>query len=190
MQSLWPFPWKWSVWQDPDQERTNQNTRIYLKTILPHNDQRYYTTKRLIRYIHSITDPSVLIGVRGKEQDCVPLPTYFCSKCLLLRYVLKHRWKFWGKRDHHSLQHILLHRFRNYKCPEPFLQLTPRHTSFCAIFDWGITWLLWREIYGDSTFFGSGPGFVNRMQSDPRRSGPGFTNPIRSDPVLVLLTPL
>ena len=24
-----------SVWQNPDQERTNQNARIYLKTILP-----------------------------------------------------------------------------------------------------------------------------------------------------------
>ena len=43
-------------------------------------------------------------------------------------------------------------------------------------------------------FFGSGPGFVNRTQSDPGfvnpvRSGPGFVNPIRSDPILVLLTP-
>ena len=42
-------------------------------------------------------------------------------------------------------------------------------------------------------FFGSGPGFVNRTQSDPGfvdpvRSGPGFVNPIRSDPILVLLT--
>ena len=51
------------------------------------------------------------------------------------------------------------------------------------------------EIYDDPTFFGSGPGFVNRTQSDPGfvnpvRSGPGFVNPIRSDPVLVLLTPL
>ena len=50
-------------------------------------------------------------------------------------------------------------------------------------------------IYDDPTFFGSGPGFVNRTQSDPGfvnpfRSGPGFVNPIRSDPVQVLLTPL
>ena len=28
--SLWPFPWKRSVWRNPDQERTNQNARIYL----------------------------------------------------------------------------------------------------------------------------------------------------------------
>ena len=47
------------------------------------------------------------------------------------------------------------------------------------------------EIYGDPIFFGSGPGFVNRTQSDPGfvnpiRSGPGFVNPIRSDPVQVL----
>ena len=39
------------------------------------------------------------------------------------------------------------------------------------------------EIYGDPIFFGSGPGFVNRTQSDP-----GFVNPvqvssIRSDPI-------
>ena len=37
------------------------------------------------------------------------------------------------------------------------------------------------EIYDDLTFFGSGPGFVNRTQSDPGlinpvRSGPGFVN--------------
>ena len=31
------------------------------------------------------------------------------------------------------------------------------------------------EIYGDPILFGSGPGFVNRTQSDP-----GFVNPIRS----------
>ena len=47
------------------------------------------------------------------------------------------------------------------------------------------------EIYGDPVFFGSGPGFVNRTQSDPGfvnpiRSSPGFVNPIRSDPVQVL----
>ena len=44
------------------------------------------------------------------------------------------------------------------------------------------------EIYGDPVFFGSGPGFVNRTQSDPGfvnpiRSSPGFVNPIRSDPI-------
>ena len=39
-----------------------------------------------------------------------------------------------------------------------------------------------------SDFFGSGPGFVNRMQSDPGfvnpvRSGPGFVNaPLRGNP--------
>ena len=37
------------------------------------------------------------------------------------------------------------------------------------------------EIYGDPIFFfGSGPGFVNRTQSDP-----GFVNPIRSGPGFV-----
>ena len=51
------------------------------------------------------------------------------------------------------------------------------------------------EIYDDPFFFGPGPGFVNRTQSDPGfvnpvRFGPGFVNPIRSDPVQVLLTPV
>ena len=41
IQSLWPFPWKWSVWQNPDQERANQNARIYLKTILPYNKRPF-----------------------------------------------------------------------------------------------------------------------------------------------------
>ena len=34
--------------------------------------------------------------------------------------------------------------------------------------------------YGDPIFFGSGPGFVNRTQSDP-----GFVNPVRSSPRFV-----
>ena len=43
------------------------------------------------------------------------------------------------------------------------------------------------KIYDDPTFFGSGPGFVNRTKSDPGfvnpvRSSPGFVSPIRSDP--------
>ena len=47
------------------------------------------------------------------------------------------------------------------------------------------------EIYSHPIFFGSGPGFVNRTQSDPGfvnpvRSGRGFVNPIPSGPVLVL----
>ena len=29
--------WKRSVWQNPDQERTNHNARIYLKSALPYN---------------------------------------------------------------------------------------------------------------------------------------------------------
>ena len=46
------------------------------------------------------------------------------------------------------------------------------------------------EIYDDLTLFGSGPGFVNRTQSDPGfvnpvLSGPGFVNPIRSRPDFV-----
>ena len=46
------------------------------------------------------------------------------------------------------------------------------------------------EIYSDPIFFGSGPRFVDRIQSDPGfvnpvRSSQGFVNPIRSDPVLV-----
>ena len=43
---LWPFPWKRSVWQNPDQERTNQNARIYPKTTLPYNNIIYSLQKR------------------------------------------------------------------------------------------------------------------------------------------------
>ena len=34
---VWPVPWKWSVWRNPNQDRTNQNAPIYLKAILPYN---------------------------------------------------------------------------------------------------------------------------------------------------------
>ena len=33
----WPFRWKWPVWQNRYQERTNKNAWIYLKTTLPYN---------------------------------------------------------------------------------------------------------------------------------------------------------
>ena len=39
--SLWPFPWKRFVWPNPYHERTNQNTRIYLKNTLPYNKSCY-----------------------------------------------------------------------------------------------------------------------------------------------------
>ena len=31
-----------SVWRNPDQERTNQNARIFLKTTLPYNKGQYW----------------------------------------------------------------------------------------------------------------------------------------------------
>ena len=45
IQSLWLFPRKRSIclWRNPDQERTNQNAWIYLKTILPYNNYQYST---------------------------------------------------------------------------------------------------------------------------------------------------
>ena len=54
--------------------------------------------------------------------------------------------------------------------------------------------LFWWKFMAIRLFFGSGPGFVNRMQSDPGfvnpvRAGPGFVNPIPSGPVRVLSTP-
>ena len=33
-----PFPWKWSVLQNPDRERTNQSTGICLRLALPYNN--------------------------------------------------------------------------------------------------------------------------------------------------------
>ena len=37
-----PFPWKRSVLQNPDRERTNQSTGICLRLGLPYNKQFYY----------------------------------------------------------------------------------------------------------------------------------------------------
>ena len=36
-----PFPWKWPVLQNPDQERTNQSTGICLELGLPYNNTMY-----------------------------------------------------------------------------------------------------------------------------------------------------
>ena len=37
-----PFPWKWSVLQNPDRERTNQSTGICLGLGLPYNNNRVF----------------------------------------------------------------------------------------------------------------------------------------------------
>ena len=36
------FPWKRSVWRNSDQEKNNQNARIYLKTTLLYNKGVYF----------------------------------------------------------------------------------------------------------------------------------------------------
>ena len=41
-----PFPWKRSVLQNPDRERTNQSTGISLRLGLPYNKGRYFSGKR------------------------------------------------------------------------------------------------------------------------------------------------
>ena len=38
----WTVPWKWSVLQNPDRERTNQSTGIWWRLGLPYNDNYYY----------------------------------------------------------------------------------------------------------------------------------------------------
>ena len=38
-----PFPWKWSVMQNPDRERTNQNPGICLRLSLPYNNKHLMT---------------------------------------------------------------------------------------------------------------------------------------------------
>ena len=63
--SIWPFPWKWSVWQNPDQERTNQNARIYLKTILPYNKYIYPHCSSVNR---NVSTALVLLAVYGPVQ--------------------------------------------------------------------------------------------------------------------------
>ena len=83
-----PFPWKWSVWQNPDQERTNQNARIYLKTILPYNNNLLLTERegRTGEYW-----PSVVLYVRSVRtattsgQYSPVRPSRSVSKRLLLQ---------------------------------------------------------------------------------------------------------
>lgn len=42
--SLWPFPWKRSEWQNPDQVRTNQNSKIFTERLPCH-----MITKNIVR---------------------------------------------------------------------------------------------------------------------------------------------
>ena len=39
----WTVPWKWSVLQNPDRERTNQSTGICLRLGLPYNNLCYFS---------------------------------------------------------------------------------------------------------------------------------------------------
>ena len=49
-----PFPWKRSVLQNPDRERTNQSTRICLGLGLPYNKINYFIEDALeVRIEHS-----------------------------------------------------------------------------------------------------------------------------------------
>ena len=44
--TILPTRWKRSVWQNPDQERTNHNARIYLGTTLPYNSKEHSIESR------------------------------------------------------------------------------------------------------------------------------------------------
>jgi len=50
------FPWKLSIWQNPNQKRTNQNARIYVKTTctLPFNNKNYCKIQLLFRFFKSL----------------------------------------------------------------------------------------------------------------------------------------
>ena len=50
-----PFPWKWSVLQNHDRERTNQSTGICLRLGLPYNNEPYCSVSRLGSEISRIT---------------------------------------------------------------------------------------------------------------------------------------
>ena len=42
-----PFPWKWSVLQNPDRERTNQSPGIFLRLSLPYNKYGLLTKRKV-----------------------------------------------------------------------------------------------------------------------------------------------
>ena len=66
-----PFPWKWSVLQNPDRERTNQSTRICLGLGLPYNKYILLTKRKvemaiLTELAWSIKD--LLYGIMSTEK--------------------------------------------------------------------------------------------------------------------------
>ncbi len=54
-------------------------------------------------------------------------------------------------------------------------------TSFFAILNLRYHVTILAGIYGDPTFFGPDPGFVNRVGSDPSFDNPIWSYPVRSD---------
>ena len=49
-----PFPWKPSVLQNPDRERTNQSTGICLRLGLPYYKYIYLSNRKRFPYLHSL----------------------------------------------------------------------------------------------------------------------------------------
>ena len=63
-----PFPWKWSVLQNPDRERTNQSTGICLRLGLPYNNRWYNTI--------NVHNPDNNRSYRSYRRGPVPLQTW------------------------------------------------------------------------------------------------------------------
>ena len=74
-----PFPWKRSVLQNPDRERTNQSTGICLRLGLPYNKRYYYMANPVLG--KSLCSDWFFLGqdfaVRTVSMETVQ-PVYFC----------------------------------------------------------------------------------------------------------------
>ena len=61
-----------TVWRNPDQERTNQNARIYLKTTLPYNKYMLFAGQE-VRIVKNY-DRGLENAARGRRPRAAVMP--------------------------------------------------------------------------------------------------------------------
>ena len=96
-----PFPWKWSILQNPDRERTNQSPGISLRLNLPYNNIAYCTLVLLHSYFSHIwligsflssisvwTDKSLICASFQAQFSAVTLSTFVGGAVASKRAVL------------------------------------------------------------------------------------------------------
>ena len=70
---LWLFPWKQSVWQNLDQDRSSRNVLIYLKTTLPY--KMHFLLSMYIKEFVNSTSPIIYLVCPPKF--CITFVSHF-----------------------------------------------------------------------------------------------------------------